>query len=82
MSLLADCPDLISKLRISIDSLRWNPEPTGERQVWRIGLPRPLNLVEKIAIVKHLGLPHGRFGYRVNAENGSPELHIYSEPES
>lgn len=80
MSLLADHPDLISKLRISIDSLHWHPVPTGNRTMWRIGLPRKLTLQEKILIVQHLGLPKGRFGYRTNEENDAPELHIYSEP--
>lgn len=79
MSLLADHPDLISKLRISIASLHWNPVPTGNRTVWRIGLPRKLDMVEKVLIVQHLGLVRGQFAYH-DSETGSPELHIYSEP--
>ena len=44
----SDCPDLISKLRTSIDSLDWSPVPTGNRRMWRIGLPRKLDIVEMV----------------------------------
>lgn len=79
MTMLADHPDLISKLRISIDSLEWNPVPTGNRREWRIGLPRKLDMAEMVLVVQHLGLVRGQFAYR-DSDKGSPELHIYSEP--
>lgn len=76
-----DCPDLISKLRTSIDSLEWSPIPTGERRTWRIGLPRNLEPTEMVLVVYWLQLPPGRFSFSKNETSGSPELHIFSEPE-
>lgn len=79
MKLFEDHPDLISKLRISIESLTWNPVATGNRREWRIGLPAKPDMAEMVMIVQHLGLVQGQFAYR-SSETGSPELHIYSEP--
>lgn len=80
MSMLSDHPDLISKLRISIASLSWNPMATGNRRKWRIGLPAKPDTAEMVLIVQYLGLVQGQFSFAVS-ENGNPELHIYSEPE-
>jgi hypothetical protein len=79
MGMLSDHPDLISKLRVSIDSLEWNPVATGNRREWRIGLPRKLDMAEMVMVVMHLGLEQGQFSFR-ESDSGSPELHIYSEP--